>query len=372
MPPRAKGARLWLRPARAKTATRAAEGAVWIIRDGSRQISTGCGPDARNEAEARLAAYIIDRYSPARPGGRDPSEILIADVLSIYLEDRGQKVARPKELGQRVAALLAFFGDKRLSDVSGALCRAYAAQRTSPAMARRELEDLRAAIRHHRREGMCDAVVDVILPEKSVPRERWLTRSEAARLLWHLWRYREIQKGVETDRHPRRHVARFVLVGLYTGTRAGAICAAAIRPTPRRSFVDLESGIFYRRAAGERETKKRKPPVRLPGRLLAHLRRWERLGISKDSIVEWNGKPVGRIAKAFRAGCADARLEGVMPHTLRHTAVTWAAQGGARPWDICDYFGLTMETFQRVYGHHHPDHQESVVIAFDRRGRASG
>ena len=276
-------------------------------------------------------------------------------------------MARPKEFGQRVSALLDFFGGMTLDRISGALCRSYVKQRGSVSMARRELEDLRAAIGHHRREGLCDAVIDVALPEKSAPRERWLTRSEAAKLLWALWSYREIQKGKPTGRRSRRHVARFVLVALYTGTRASAICGAAIRPTLKSGFIDLDAGIFYRRAAGERETKKRKPSIRLPQRLLAHLRRWERKEISKKAIVEWNGEPVGRINKAFMAACADAGLDGVMPHTLRHTAVTWAMQNGANKWDACGYFGLTMETLERVYGHHHPGHQASVTLAFDKR-----
>ena len=41
------------------------------------------------------------------------------------------------------------------------------------------------------------------------------------------WRYREVQKGKETDRRSRRHVARFMLVALYTGTRSSAVCGAA-------------------------------------------------------------------------------------------------------------------------------------------------
>ena len=32
------------------------------------------------------------------------------------------------------------------------------------AAARRELEDLRAAINHHRREGLCSEIVSVVLP----------------------------------------------------------------------------------------------------------------------------------------------------------------------------------------------------------------
>jgi hypothetical protein len=40
-------------------------------------------------------------------------------------------------------------------------------------MARRELEDLRAAIRYHHKEGLCAALVAVALPPKPRARERW-------------------------------------------------------------------------------------------------------------------------------------------------------------------------------------------------------
>ena len=46
----------------------------------------------------------------------------------------------------------------------------------------------------------------------------------------------------------------------------------------------------------ERETKKRKPAIRLPDALVAHMRRWRR---NQLFAVEWNGKPVERIDKAL-------------------------------------------------------------------------
>src|ERR1700731_3188374 len=93
-------------------------------------------------------------------------------------------------------------------------------------------------------------------------------------------------------------------VALYTGTRAGAVCAAALQPTEGRGWIDLDRGIFYRRPARERETKKRKPPVPLPNRLLAHLRRWKRQG--QRYAVEWNGAPVKDVDRAFRAAARAA------------------------------------------------------------------
>ena len=204
----------------------------------------------------------------------------------------------------------------------------------------------------------------MVLPERPPGRERWLTRSEAARLLLAAWRFRENQKGKATDRRTRRHVARFILVALYTGTRAGAVCAAALEPTEGRGWIDLERGIFYRRPQGERKTKKRRPPVPLPNRLLAHLRRWHRLG--QRSPVEWNRRPVKDVDKAFRNVANAAGLADVTPHILRHTAATWLMQLGTDKWEAAEYLGMTADQLDKTYGHHHPDHLRGPRESFDR------
>jgi integrase len=361
MPQRSKGARLWLRPAWGE------EKPVWIIRDGRERRSTGFGPGDRREAEKQLAAYLAEKHAPSRERGRDPAEILVADALSVYAADRGPSIRNPAELGQRMSALLAFFGTTRLGDVTAALCRSYAAQRTSDSMARRELEDLRAAIRFLWKEGLTTRPVSIWLPDKPEPRERWLTRSEAARLIWAAWRWRETQKGVLTDRKSRQHIARFVLVGLYTGTRSSAICGAALTDAVGRGFVDLERGVFYRRAKGAKKTKKQQPPVLIPDRLLAHLRRWSALGISRAAVVEFNGAPVKSVRKAFGRAAVDAGLPDVTPHVLRHTAASWAMQSGADPYRAADFLGMTVETLERVYGHLHPASHKDVGDAITGR-----
>jgi integrase len=256
--------------------------------------------------------------------------------------------------------LLRYWGDKVLAAVTGARCRAYVRSRASDTAARRELEELRAAINHHRREGFCEKIVSVVLPERHPRRERWLTRSEVAKLLLAAWRYREIQKGHATDRHSRRHVARFILMGLYTGTRAATVCAAALAPREGHGHVDLEHGIFYRRPAGARETKKRRPPVPLPQRLLAHLRRWRRGG--QQFAVEFNGAPVKDVDKAFRAVARSVGLDDVTPHVLRHTAATWLMQLGTDKWEAAEYLGMTAKQLDDVYGHHHPTTSKARVM----------
>jgi len=128
---------------------------------------------------------------------------------------------------------------------------------------------------------------------------------------------------VGTNRRPLRHVARFILIGIYTGTRAGAIAAASPFAELGRSHVDLERGIFYRKPIGKRASKKRQTPAPIPPRLLAHLRRWRDRKLIANCFVEFNGKPVASVKKGFISAVGLAHLPGrVTPHTLRHTAAT--------------------------------------------------
>lgn len=353
MPRRSKGPRLWLRPARPDGTA-----ASWFVLDGPRQRGTGLGARASEHEKAEaLRAYLISKHiETVSTGSRDPTQILADDVLAKYVRDK----APPYETLLRVKALARFWGGKTLAMVTGDNCRAYAATRTSGA-ARRELEDFRAAINHHRREGLHDKIVSVVLPPKSAPRERWLTREEAAHLILTAWRYREQQNFRATERRTRQHVARFMIVARYMGSRAGVICSASIeRKRPAgRAWVDLTTGRFYGRPEGERATKKRKQVVVVPARLLAHLRRWRDRG--QRYVVQWNGDPVLRITKAHAAAVAAAGFgPEVTPHIWRHSVATWLMQKGTNESDAADYLGMTVQTLHRVYRHHRPDHSKGV------------
>jgi integrase len=396
MPRQSKGARLWLEPAVYTVDGKVRLHATWVIRDGSRKIRTGCLREDRAGAERKLADYIASKYQVSRDRSRHPAEILVLDVLNIYLADKAKSHARPDETKQRVLTLADFWQPYTLGDVNGQRCREYVAWRTkqtikcfkpektgravrhvTEATARRELEDLRSAINHHRTEGLCAEVVSVALPEKPPGRDVWLTRSQAAQVLWAAWRAKQVMRDKATARDVGKHIARFVLVGLYTGTRHAAICGAALRPAIGRGHVDLDRGVFHRRAPGAKETKKRQPPVRISDRLLAHLRRWERLGIATHAVVEWNGKPVRSVRKGFAAAARAAGLpiagaDKITPHALRHTAATWAMQCGADLWQAAGMFGMTVEMLQERYGHHHPDFQRDAANKLAGRGRDLG
>jgi integrase len=160
------------------------------------------------------------------------------------------------------------------------------------------------------------------------------------------------------------------LIGLYTGTRAAAIAAAAPARAEGRAYVDLEHGVFYRLAIGKRATNKRQPPVPLPQQLLSHMRRWSRIGVADDYFVTWHGEPVRSVKKGFARAVALAGLEDVTPHTLRHTAATWLMQNGTPIWEAAGFLGMSPEILDRVYGHHHPDHLQNAARKIGAKGKS--
>jgi len=367
MPRPSKGARLYKRRARYADG-KLVHQAVWIIKDGDRHIATGCvaSPSETKppaEAEQALADYIARKYQPERRR-QDVEDIDCADVLSIYLTDIGEP-GDQFEIEARIERLNEFWGGKKLSEVNAQTCAAYGKHRGNRGGARRDLETFRAAINHHAKEGFHRSMVRVSLPPKGEGRDRWLTRKEAAALIWHCWRHREKQtihsgtsKGdpVTTSRRPLRHMARF-LIGLCYGTRAGAIASASPYAEPGRSFVDLEHGIFYRKPIGKRATKKRQTPAPIPPQLLAHLPRWRNRKLIATCFVEFNGEPVASVKKGFKTAVELAKLTGkITTHTLRHTAATWLMQRGVPIWEAAGFLGMSAEVRKNTYGHHHPDY----------------
>lgn len=375
-----KGARLWKRPAYSKKDGRV-DPAVWVVRDGSKIISTGClaNPTETSPPEAAekfLADYIGIKWEPKRTT-RDVDVISVGEVLAIYHADKREEFEielYQRRFDARIDRLNDFFGQTKLGALTTELCKAYAKKRGNVGGSRRDLEDLRAAINYHASENLHHAVINVWLPQKGEARDRWLTRDEAAAMLWACWRHREVQvhNGVEVQgKYTLRHVARFILIGLYTGTRAAAVAAASPYKAEGRSHVDLNAGVFYRLKIGKRKTNKRQPPVALPDRLIAHMRRWVDRGIITEHFVEWHGKAVTSVKNGFARAVEVAELDltegNVTPHTLRHTAATWLMQTGADPWKAAGFLGMSVQVLLDTYGHHHPDYQRDAANAITQK-----
>ncbi len=286
-------------------------------------------------------------------------------------------VPRPKALIAMIENLGDFFGARTVGELKGSLQRDYARQRGSQSSARRELETLAAAINYFVKDmvGGVQMKFRATLPDEAQARDRCLTRIEAAKLIRAAWRQRADNHGPEKGRYTSRHIARFILVALYTGSRAGAICGASLVPTIGRGRVDLETGVFRRLAYGKAENNKRQPTVELPPRLLAHMRRWHRLGISKHAVVEYGDKPVLRVSKGWHgvveaAGLAtDVKERKVIPHTMRHTGISWYLASGVPMDQVSDYCGVSIAIIKKHYGHHLPGRNDAIIAASGTFGK---
>lgn len=339
MPRRNQGPRLrWL-------AKRGCWYVTWTEHGRSRERSLGTAD--RDEAEVRFAEWL--RARGHRGGPRDPAEVLVTDILADYALERGPKTAAPERIGYAVTRLTDFWAGNTVGDVTPQACARYAATR-SAGTARRELGVLRAAINYAHRSGRLTRTVSVDLPERPESRDRWLTRSEVARII----------RKARTPQ-ARLYMPLFILLAVYTGRRKEAILSL------RWPQVDLEAGRIDFEAPGRRRTNKRRGRVPIPARLLPHLRRARKRGSEMGYVIHEHGKRLGDIQKGFAAAAKRAGVAGATPHTLRHTAATWLMQAGTDQWETAGFLAMSMETLTRVYGHHHPDHMREAADAIGRR-----
>ncbi|ADG11410.1 site-specific integrase [Caulobacter segnis] len=413
MPRPAQGPRLYLRTGRIDPRTKLALPDVYVIRDGSTQKSTGCGPDRLREAQLAFARYLAGQavrasaadLSRPSPGPlepiRDRSEpIPVAEVLALYAQERAPELASsPVTMAGFIRALLSFWSDKFVEDVKRSTCKAYVQYRAAQSVkgaqpgarlvseqtARRELEVLSAAIGYWHAETPLSVRPKVWLPPRAESPRDALTRGQAAALLLAARGYRRGEDGVMrrltgSQRENRAHLARFILIGLYTGTRSAAIRALLWEPSATQAWVDLDRGMIYRKGLREREhANKRRPIARLPRRLLAHLRRWRALDARAstvrsqplDHVLHHGGAPIAtKVNKGFDAIARDAGLEDVTPHWLRHTCATWLMESGVDLWEAAAYTGMTPAVLLKHYGHHRPDHHAAARSAFTTKRAA--
>lgn len=353
MPRKKEPARLWFRE----------DSGTWYIKDGSRRVPTGCARGDVERAEEKLLAHVGEKYQPQ--SGRASSKIKISEVLIVYLKEKSPGTSRPKETEAAIGRLNSFWGEMMVNEIRGKTCRDFADHRQTESGARRDLEVMRASIRYYHKEYGLDVVPGVTLPDKSLPRERWLTRSEMAKLI------RAARNLKQCD-----HIVRLLLVGGYTGTRLSAILGLQWLPNTTGGYVDLDRGVMYRKAEGERVAhNKRKPPVKIPPRLLRFLHHWKAADtaiqdedgkpITIRHIVHYHGKKITKPHKAFRAVRDAAGLdESVTPHILRHTRATWLAQAGVDAGQAAASLGMTEEEFERTYMHVSPDFQTEAANAY--------
>jgi integrase len=305
--------------------------AYW--RENNRPKRTALRTTDRETAERRL----IDLQKSLRV-----KATTAAEIMEQFLADRAER-AGTERIAFAWKRLAPVFGHLRPDQIDRPLSRAYAQQRrragAKDGTIIKELASLRAALRWA--DKNTPAIVE--MPPLPPPKSRHLTREQ----------YRAFRDAAR----PTPHLYLFVVLAYTTAGRASAI----LELTWDR--VDLETGII-RLGTGERRMKGR-ATVPMTDSARAALVEAKAAAIS-DYVVEYAGRRVLSVKRAFHAAATRAGLPWCTPHVLRHTAAVHMAEAGVPLSEISQFLGHTSTSVtERVYARFSPSYLRRAASALE-------
>lgn len=320
----------------------------WYIQwfeDGHSQRASTRTTD-RAAAESILAAFRLVK------GDVRPDELTIPQVLDWYWDSHAKSLMRPDNAELSIRYLKPFFGATLAADLTLEMQEAYVDDRRKRGAGdesiRRDLSVLSAALNRAVKYKRLAHRPPVLSLTPTPPRERWLTRKEAAALLRQMRGKRQV------------HVLLFTRLALYTGARTGAILDLTW------DRVDFDAGLIDYRKPGRPQTKKRRtvaPMTRKVRRMLLHAKKHAR----GRHVVSWAGERIDRVAKACIAAADRAGVEDFSPHVLRHTFASWAVQRRVPIYMVGKALGQTVASTTERYAKLAPDDVLAAMEAATRK-----
>ena len=178
-----------------------------------------------------------------------------------------------------------------------------------------------------------------------------------------------------------RHLARFILIGLYTGTRRDRILRLQWVAEPARRMG--RSRTWHPSPPAETRRKPRSAHRASRSPMIPRQTSWGCTcvggGVSQPASSlstmarRSSGLCLPRSKQPWLAGWSPpGHPDRVSPHTLRHTCATWMLAQGRTPYQVGQYLGVTADLVDKTYGHATKDMQRETANAIGRRQNASG
>lgn len=302
---------------------------VWT--EAGRTKRSSLGETDRAVAEAALRDWIAQRQL-VRPTG----VVTCGYILDAYFN------AKPGVI--RRTHLLNFFRHHLPTSINEPLLSAYSKTRAglAPATVRTELGILNSALKWAVKTEIIAKAPFIPLPEGSPPRELWITRKEADKLA----------KAAGSF-----HVELFIVIAKNTAARSEAILDL--------TWDRIKHGRIDFNVPGRPRTRKKRPEVPITPELAAALHEAKK-GAQTPYVIEYAGKPVRSIKKAFHRAAVKAGMPSVSPHVLRHSAATWMA-GDSVPFEqIAAMLGNSVKMVERVYAKFTPGFLAKAMKSMSR------
>lgn len=254
-------------------------------------------------------------------------ERLYAQVHGLCKQDIGRlDLARP-------------FLDGHASRIDAARIQKYIdhllGQGMAPSTVNRYLVPIKVALKLAHRHKVITEVPYIPTLKEPPAKTRWLTHEEAQRLI---------------DALPK-HLSDAAVVGLMTGLREANITGL------RWENVDLTRATAW--VDGSQTKNRQNLAVPLPVEALAVLtRRWREAGKPKAGpVFTVHGHRLHRMSTpAWYAATKKIGLDGVTPHTLRHTWASWHVMAGTDPLTLMQLGGWKSVKMVQRYTHLSSDH----------------
>lgn len=313
------------------------------------------------EAHIRFAAFLTTGraiFEEERQAG-----LTVAAALDDYYREHvvGHVVDRARE--ERIIRLLNVgFKDVLLKDVDIPACRRYGTARKAGVIrstanniknkvgvkdstVRKELTTLRAAAGHALRwKRITLAEMPVVeLPKAEYREAEWLTKEELADVL-------------DKATGPLRD---FIVVAYYTASRKTAIERLSVFQ------IDFERNRLNLSKPGEKRTRKRRPVVPIDPLARPVLRQLvaDAKEAGRENIFASDFRSYGRFNRLLTSMGLTAKAK---PHVLRHSRASHLLQDGVPIFDVARLLGDTVETVERVYGHHSTEYLERTISSSRR------
>lgn len=304
----------------------------------------------QNELAAPKDWAMNHTYEEVAP----PASMTFDDAIGAYLSVKPHLNKCAQRDHYSLKRLRPYFGGRPLRDIKRAHVRAYISQRLDSGVkistVRRELRLVCAAINFVRLEFDLQDLpnpVERLGLVAEEPRVRWISRTEAARL---------VAEAEQASARP--HLAAFIRLALNTGCRRGELLNL------EWSRVDFPQRRFLLEARHTKTRRRRSIALNDDAlRTLLRLRAWQDEHVPGSPwVFGWkHGSRITTFKTSWTSALKRAGIENFRIHDLRHTFASWLVMQGESIYVVKDLLGHASVTQTEIYAHLAPSQAASAV-----------